>query len=177
MFFKQRPEDARKIKELESLVNELKKDAATVESLEKKIDELKARSGIDDLRDELKRLKRSKRELKSRLEKERDDLKEELVDLELAKKGLETSRKIEEEDIKHQIKMLEENLDIKFKQKELALKAEHAEKIAELKEEYHGKAEEFLNKQIDQIKETNAQILERLPNVSIDAGVASTKGS
>jgi hypothetical protein len=95
------------------------------------------------------------------LEKERRSLKEEVEDLKLKKK---TS----EEDIKHMVRMKEERLAIDHERKDLEREKEKEQAIAEVKDAYRDKTEKYLNEQIDRASKMYAEILERLPNISVN---------
>lgn len=104
----------------------------------------------------------------AQLTEERDNLVNDGLELErevrkLNKEVLElkSKKKIEEEEIKHLVKITNEKRDIEFTKKEIEVKKEADEKVYAVREEYQKKVEDNLQKQITDIKETNAQILKR----------------
>ena len=94
------------------------------------------------------------------LESEKKTLKEEISDLKLKKK-------IEEEDIKHMVKIDRERKDIAVEKEKIRLQAEHAEKVATVKDQYRDKTEAQLEKQLGMMKELYGEILTRLPNYNV----------
>lgn len=104
---------------------------------------------------------------KESLIKTNEQLAKEAADLRLEVQGLKTKRKIEEEDIKHMLKMKEEALAIEKQKFELATeKAKNAE-VAQVKDNYRDKLEAFLVQKNNEGDKRFAEILERLPNVTM----------
>lgn len=103
------------------------------------------------------------RELKQdieRLEKDKRELKEQLEDLKLKKK-------MEEEDIKHMVKINNERKDIELEKEKIKLSREKDDAIATVKDEYRDKTEQQLEKQVGNMREMYGEILERLPNYNV----------
>ena len=101
------------------------------------------------------------------LEDERDGLTDEnrKVKDELAE--LKQKRKMEDEDIRHLVKIKEEKLDLNHQKKVVESERQQQEAIAKVKDEYRDKQESTLQKQIEDGKKMYAEILARLPNVSV----------
>ncbi len=102
-----------------------------------------------------------------KLEDERDFLTDDnrKVKDELAE--LVQKRKMEDEDIRHLIKIKESQLDIKHQKKQVELEGEFQTEKAKIKDEYRDKLESTLKKQIDATEKRYAEILRRLPDVSV----------
>lgn len=94
------------------------------------------------------------------LEDERDTIVDEnrKVKDELAE--LKQTKKMEDENIRHLVKIKEERLEIQHERKT-------QEAIAKVKDEYRDKQESLLNKQLEQGEKRYAEILARLPDVSV----------
>ena len=87
-------------------------------------------------------------------------VKDNLADLKLKKK-------IEEEDIKHMVKMKEERNEVENEKKLLGMERDKDKAIAEVKDNYRDKLEEFLKTQVKDTKEMYTEILGRLPDVKV----------
>ena len=103
-----------------------------------------------------------------RLNKEKRELKEELADLRLKKK-------LEDEDIKHMVKINNERKAIELEKEKIKLERKGAEEVAKVKDAYRDKTEEQLEKQLTGMREMYAEILERLPNYNINHNVKESK--
>lgn len=125
----------------------------------------RANRTIEDLREEIQRLKAS--DSVDSLEREKDSLEAEVKRLKEEIQKLEVKRKIEDEDIKHMIKMKEERKDLEYERKVAEIEASKAEEIAAIKDEYRDKIEQQLETQKDDMKEMYGEILKRLPDMSV----------
>jgi hypothetical protein len=103
-----------------------------------------------------------------RLEKEKRDLKEDLADLKLKKK-------LEDEDIKHMVKINNERKEIELEKEKAKLERSKDAEIATVKDSYRDKTEAQLEKQLTGMSEMYAQILERLPNYNINHNVKEAR--
>jgi predicted metal-dependent hydrolase len=88
------------------------------------------------------------------------DLKDEIA-------GLKNEKKITEEDIKHMVRLKEERMEVANEKKNLERDREKENAIAEVKDNYRDKMEARLQKEVESIKEMYAQILQRLPKVTV----------
>lgn len=125
----------------------------------------RANRTIEDLREEIQRLKAS--DSVDSLEREKDSLEAEVKRLKEEIQKLKVKRKIEDEDIKHMIKMKEERKDLEYERKVAEIEASKAEEIAAIKDEYRDKIEQQLETQKDDMKEMYGEILKRLPDMSV----------
>lgn len=125
----------------------------------------RANRTIEDLREEIQRLKSS--DSVDSLEREKDSLEAEVKRLKEEIQKLKVKRKIEDEDIKHMIKMKEERKDLEYERKVAEIEASKAEEIAAIKDEYRDKIEQQLETQKDDMKEMYGEILKRLPDMSV----------
>lgn len=80
---------------------------------------------------------------------------------------LKQKRKMEDEDIRHLVKIKESSLELAHQKKEVELERQQQEAIAKVKDEYRNKQESTLQKQINDGGVRYAEILARLPNVSV----------
>ncbi len=87
--------------------------------------------------------------------------------LERSAEDVAASNKRAEEDIKHMVKMRQDSMKLEKKEYELKSDATLATEIAKVKDEYRDKTEEGLNGEVKRIQEMYAQILERLPTVTV----------
>jgi len=101
------------------------------------------------------------------LESERDRLNDSLLTTKNSLAELKQKKKMEDEDIRHLVKIKESKLQIDFDKKEVKLEKEKQDAIARVKDEYRDKQEKVLEKQIDQGEKRYAEILARLPDVSV----------
>ena len=88
-----------------------------------------------------------------KLEDEKRRVKDELADLKQTKK-------MEDENIRHLVRIKGERLEIQHEKKT-------QEAIAKVKDEYRDKQEALLNKQLESGEKRYAEILARLPNVTV----------
>ena len=103
--------------------------------------------------------------------KERDSLEDNNHTLKTENKKLAQKKAMEEEQIAHKLKMREELVELD-KNKQVAKAQQDAERektkaIAKVKDEYRDKLEGHLEKRNDELKEMYAEILTRLPDVSL----------
>lgn len=115
---------------------------------------------VEQLETELGAEKTSLKTTIESLERDKKSLKEEVADLELKKK-------IEEEDIKHMVKIKEEKMDLEYEKKALALEREKDREIAKIKDDYQGKIEKNLEKQLAEVKETTDKIMALVPDINV----------
>lgn len=108
----------------------------------------------------------NKRE-KADLLKEKEKLEKEIVSLEKKIAQLESKKKIEEEEIKHLVKIATEKREIEFQKKEMQIEKDADSKVMKVKQDYQDKIESNLHKQIEDTKQMYAEILARLPNISV----------
>lgn len=101
------------------------------------------------------------------IEGERDRLNDSLLSTKNELAELKQKKKMEDEDIRHLVKIKESKLQIDFDKKEVSLEKEKQDAIAKVKDEYRDKQERVLEKQIDQGEKRYAEILARLPDVSM----------
>lgn len=94
-------------------------------------------------------------------------LRAEIQDLKNELATLKHEKKIAEEDIKHMIRLREERLEVEAEKKQLEREREKQDAIAAVKDQYRDKLEKRLQTEVDNIKAMYAQILERLPKVSV----------
>jgi outer membrane murein-binding lipoprotein Lpp len=101
------------------------------------------------------------------LENDRKKLKREVSDLQQKVDTLASKKKIEEEEIKHMVKILNEKREIEFQKKEMQIKIDANLELTQIKGNYQDRLEELLKGQIKDGKEMYAQILKRLPDMSV----------
>lgn len=101
------------------------------------------------------------------LESERDSLNDNLLKVKNDLSELKQKKKMEDEDIRHLVKLKESKLEIENEKKQVERERVQQEAIAAVKDEYRDKQESTLQKQIDASEERYAEILARLPNVSV----------
>jgi hypothetical protein len=101
------------------------------------------------------------------LESERDRLNDSNRKIRDELADLKQQKRMEDENIRHLVKIKEEKLDIEHEKKQVERERVQQEVIAKVKDEYRNKQESTLQKQIDDGKEMSAEILARLPNVSV----------
>lgn len=126
--------------------------------------------------DQIKSKKRLKTEVEN-LEKEVNSLKDSELSAREAKRRAEDElskvkhdKKLETEDIKHMIKMKEEKNKLELDKKQVELERENFNKIETIKDEYRNKLEELLKGQIQDVKQIQKDILDRLPNIEVLLG-------
>lgn len=101
------------------------------------------------------------------LESEIKELREQKRKLEEEVENLKLKKKIEEEDIRHMVRLKEEKLEIDHQKKAMELERKHQDNLHGVQNAYRDKMERHLERQVADIKEMYAQILERLPNVNL----------
>lgn len=120
------------------------------------------------------------------LKDERDKLEDNLHTLGAEHKKLKLTKKIEEEEVAHKLKMREEEVDLKYEKRAHEIKATSDEavaknlaecdkKVGEVKDTYRDKVEATLEKRSDELREMYTEILERLPEVSVNVGDSKVK--
>lgn len=101
------------------------------------------------------------------LESERDRLNDSLLTTKNSLAELKQKKKMEDEDIRHLVKLKESKLEIEFNKKEVELERQQQEAIATVKDEHRDKLESLLKTQLAQGEKRYAEILARLPDVSM----------
>lgn len=105
---------------------------------------------------------------KEDLVKSRDKLRDEISSLKAEVRDLQLKRKIEEEDIKHMIKLEREQLELEKQKFQNQQELKTMQEIGKVRAEYAVKIENHLISKNDEANERYSQILERLPNISME---------
>lgn len=122
------------------------------------------------------------------LMEDRDNLLDEVSTLGSNLKKLALTKKISEEEVAHKLKMREEQVDLQYEKKAQKVEAAADKKVAAsevatltqvgaVKDEYRDKQEDTLNKRSDELRSMYSEILERLPDVSVNVGGATVRKS
>lgn len=115
---------------------------------------------LNDLKDKIALDMEEAKADKRIAEEELDAVKRELV-------SVKSKKVIEEEKIKHLIKMKEEANELRYQKREMALNKNHAEALADVKDNYQEKLTKMQEDQHKEVKEMYSEIIQLLPNVNV----------
>ncbi len=118
------------------------------------------RDEMEEIRQELKRMRKDKRQLENELE------------------SLKFKKRLEQEEIVHMTKINEERMKQEVESEKIKLTKKYAEDIAKFKEEqrielveslkeFHSKIEKRFNDELNSLKEVYGLLMQRLPNVNL----------
>lgn len=117
---------------------------------------------------------------------DRDNLLDEVSVLNSDLKKLSLTKKISEEEVAHKLKMREEQVDLQYEKRAYETTAEADRKVATaevktlkevglVKDTYRDKVEVNLEKQRDELRSMYTEILNRLPEVTVNVGGTKVK--